>query len=70
MMTLLILLEGKFNLHDDFKVPRELLKFDLKVSNDSEYLLSSYTVNKAKRMRQEIFQILKRVQEFKILDRK
>lgn len=70
LLTLLVVLERRFNLQEEAKVPKELLKFDPKLSSDVDSLFSSFTNNKAMRMRQEVFQILKRVQKLKILDRK
>lgn len=69
MLALLILLDHKFNLHDEAKVPNDLLKFDVRVSSDADSVLSNLTLNKAKRMRNEIFKTLKRVQELKVLGR-
>jgi hypothetical protein len=67
MLTLLVMLDHKFNLHEETKTPKDLLKFDAKLSSDANSVLSNLSLNKAKRMRTEIFKTLKRVQELKVL---
>jgi hypothetical protein len=72
MLTLVSVLEQKFSLHEEAKVSKDLLKHESNAAlvNDAEVLFVNFTQSKAKRMRQEIFQILKRVQEIRVLDRK
>lgn len=67
-MTLVTILEAKFNLLDEAKVPKDLLKADVTSPTDAETLFSTFPHGKARRMRQEVFKILKRVQQFKLLD--
>ena len=63
-------IEKKFNLMDEAKVPKELLADINYEHSDAEPLYATMTAAKAKKMRQHVFTILKRIQQIKMLERK
>ena len=55
LLTLLTILDAKFNLQDEEKVPKDLLKIEVTAKADAETLFAAFTQSKARRMREAIF---------------
>lgn len=61
LLTLLTLFDAKFNLSEEAKVPKDLLHQEVTSAADANELFAAFPHGKARRMRQEVFQVLKQI---------